>query len=115
MRRLLKTPLRLLWRLTAVLRRPLVRKLDRKLIRLCREELAPALAVQSLELRAENDRLYETLRHIQAQLQGQQHVLGEMSLALDSLIRELVRLQMQVEALPGAAPSPAGQDRAEAG
>jgi hypothetical protein len=115
MQRLIKRLLTSLWGATAWLRRPLVRKLDHSLTRICREGLAPGLAAQGEELRAHNDRLHETLLLIQAQLQGQNQALGEMSLALDSVIRELVRLRMQVEAMPLEEPGvSASPDAAEA-
>jgi hypothetical protein len=111
MKRLLKMPLVLVWRMTAWLRRPLVREVARA----CREAVAPDLAAQTEGLRGRNDRLHTLLVELHDQVQGQSRALAEMSLALDSVVRELVRLHRQVEALPLARPGPAtAQQGAEA-
>ena len=99
MKRLLKRPFALAWRLTAWLRRPFVRELSHA----CREAVSPDMAAQTRQL-----------RHLHSQVQQQNQALTELSLALDSVVRELARLHAQLDALHSA-PALAGRERAEAG
>ena len=69
MKRLFKQPARILWRITGPLRRPLIRKFDRHLL-----QLFGSVAV-----------------HCNAP--------ADLELTLSSVVRELARLQLQVEAL----------------
>ena len=88
MKRLLKLPLHFVWRITAPLRRPIARSLRDFLTRIHREAIAQDMQAQQ-----------DLLNSVLPQLRRQDQVLTEMSLCLDSMTRELVRLQLQVEAL----------------
>jgi hypothetical protein len=72
MKRLLKVPARMMWRMTRPLRVPIMRKFDAMIMRIF----------------AQN----RNLMHVC-------HVTEETSLLMDHMVRELVRLQTKVESL----------------
>ena len=78
MRKSIKSVLRGLWRLTSPLRRPIFRKFDASLVEQLQRQLKPVgqiIAEQGIELR-------------------------ELNLCAENTIRELIRLQAQLEAIP---------------
>jgi hypothetical protein len=112
MKGLLRMPLALVWRMTAWLRRPFVREVARA----CREAVAPDLAAQTEGLRGRNERMHALLLQLQDQVQGQNRTLAELSLALDSTVRELARLHAQLDTLAPATADflPPRRERADA-
>jgi len=74
MNRLLKFPFKVLWRMTAPVRRPLVRRLEALLTRCC----SPTYHLNNTNIC---------------------HVTEESNLLMDHMVRELVRLQKQVDQL----------------
>jgi hypothetical protein len=89
MKSLIRAVARAVWRSLAPLRRPFVRKLDRYLTRIVSAEMDASVSPALARLHQQMDGLIHTI-HGSAQA---------TDLALQSLVRELVRLQMQVEAL----------------
>lgn len=91
MKRLIKFPLRMLWRLTAPVRRPLVRKVEALLARAVARAPVPAPHV-----------------HVACECR----VNAEAGLLMDYMVRELVRVQTRLdhlqEAVEGLAPAPHG-------
>ncbi len=96
MKRLLKMPFALVWRLTAWLRRPLVAEVAHA----CRQAVSADLAAPT-----------QQFIHLHSQVQQQNQALAELNLALDSAVRELARLHAQLDALHSAP----GRERAEVG
>lgn len=82
MKRLLKSILKGAWGKTAVVRRPIVRRLDAHVERVL-------------------DRSVRTpvIEAVQASTHATQVLAFDMNLVLNSVVRELARLQLQVEAL----------------
>ncbi len=120
--KLLKTILRPFWRMTAPLRRPLVRKVDNHLIRLislashemivhaCHHAALEGSRIASCEAIGEHalppilprlDEMRGTLGRIEESVNIGRHIAHEhasdTNLLLDSLVREVTRLQMQIE------------------
>jgi len=88
----IKAPLKILWRLLAPVRRPLLRKLDQR--------------IAAVVLRALADRHHELLGQIldsrklsAAAEDRQQTILAELNMLAESIVRELMRLQRQMEAI----------------
>jgi hypothetical protein len=80
MKRLLKYPLKAVWRLTAPLRRPILRRYEAMLVRCCAQA-----------------------QHHEFHLEC--HVTPETNLVMEHLLRELVRLQDQIDHLQTAVES----------
>ncbi len=87
MRQRIKSVLRRLWRLASPLRRPIVRKFDAYLVERLQRQIKPLAQVVAEQL-------------VQ---------LRELNLCAENTIRELIRLQMQLEAGQLAADPSAGQ------
>jgi hypothetical protein len=104
MKSLLKRSLRALWRSLAPVHRPLLRKLDGRFSRLVEaavrplvvgefeRRIHPALDATTAVVREHVDRNEDAVEFLRRTAQ-------ENTLLLDSLVRELVRVQMQLEAL----------------
>jgi hypothetical protein len=102
MKRYLKAILKRLWRLTGPARRPLARKLGLFLAEVVRAEVGPQLgAISTTVARVEAPE--GPLRAIEHSVNlarcTSDAFAAEANLILDSLIREVARLQLQVEAL----------------
>lgn len=110
MKRLIKSLLRKLWQTTSFVRRPLARKLDswiervldRALTRQLEGQLASLNRVESALARTDGfDRMTQDLGQLSQQVEVSremsEHALGETSLLLDCLLREVSRLQLQME------------------
>jgi hypothetical protein len=80
MKRLIKRPLRAIWRMTHPVRRPIVRKLEAFLARTYAQAQAP---------------MPQPHVHVACNCR----VTEETSLVIDYMVRELVRLQIQVDRL----------------
>ena len=98
MKRLLKKVLRSAWRATAPARRPIARKVHAYLVRANVAALAEAEAVNV------HDRILPPLywgfeASIEATHRAAASLSADTSLVLNSVVRELARLQMQVEIL----------------
>src|SRR5438093_851221 len=91
MNRLLKAILRAVWRLTTPIRRPVVRKLDGHVVALLVQAIRGPILERLDAVPWHEDGLPPSSRP--------EPRLQEMSLAINGLIREVVRLQMQVEVL----------------
>jgi hypothetical protein len=92
MKRRLKSILKALWRLGAPIHRPLVRRLDARQERL----IAGALRGWLEPLPGGLARLEAAINHARCTSDA---FAAEANLTLDSVVRELTRLQMRVEAL----------------
>lgn len=114
MKRLLSAILRGCWRRTAPLRRPLARKLDGHLVTVMAYAVRGPI-LERLEVLSRLEHSLQALPRLEHSLQALPRLehslqalsilesqLQEMSLALNALIREVVRLQMQIEALEPA-------------
>jgi hypothetical protein len=97
MKRLLKSVARSGWRLTGPIRRPIGRKVDAKLARVV------ATTVDAIVREQIQAQLHPWLDAIEQNIwqgRGQANAhADETNLTLDSLVREIGRLQMQVEVL----------------
>jgi hypothetical protein len=115
MRSFLKRSLRALWRALAPLHRPLLRKLDGRFTGLVEATVRP-LVVAELERRIHPalDATTAVVRdHIDRNedaVQFLRRTAQENTLLLDSLVRELVRVQMQLEALDGSVADRSSRD-----
>jgi hypothetical protein len=98
MKSIIRSIARAVWRGLAPVRRPLVRKLDRHLTRAVATEVAGA--IEGLEGRIA-PALAEVILRGDILIQLANRSAQETDLVLQSLVRELVRVQMQVEALRG--------------
>ncbi len=102
MKRLFKKLARTLWRISASVRRPIIRKFDHHMIQLLRP-LSPHPEVPAnLELALSN--VVRELARLQTMveiLQRQTEAPANLDLVLTSVVRELARLQIQVEILQG--------------
>lgn len=101
MKRLVKGTLRRCWSATAPLRRPVVRKLDAFVGRTLAHHLAiPMARIERIEGSLVHlDRLDSLQRHIEAARSISENLGAEANLLMDSLVREITRLQLQVEDL----------------
>jgi hypothetical protein len=90
--RLLKTVCRPVWRATAPVRRPILARLDAQR----RQSVAAVVTPSQDDLRAVCARIEESLLHARARAEQQ---AGETNLLLDSLVREIARLQQRVDDL----------------
>jgi hypothetical protein len=92
MKRFLKSVLKSLWAWTAPVRCPLMHKVDHHLARLVAETVGPYTT-----------RLEGPIERIEASVNVGRHVVehqnADANLLLDGLVREIARLQMQIEAL----------------
>lgn len=98
MKRLLKSVMRSAWRATSPIRRPIARKVHGTLVRAGVAALAQAEAV------AVHERVLPPLYWgFEASIEATHHAAralsADTSLVLNSVVRELARLQMQVEVL----------------
>jgi len=95
----LKAILKPLWRLSAPVRRPLLRKFDEHLA----HALAQNLIGPSARLEATHAAVAGALVRLEGSLQVGRHVVehqnADANLLLDGLVREVARLQLQIEAL----------------
>jgi hypothetical protein len=82
MKRLIKKMLKAMWQKTAFLRRPIVRRLDHKLDAILQQVIEKNLATTLQRFETTNNCL-----------------IYEVNLVLNSVVRELARLQMEVETL----------------
>lgn len=97
MKRMIKSVVRSGWRLTGPIRRPLGRKLDSKLTH------AVAIVVDSIVREQIQAQIHPRLDGLdlnvwQGRGEANAHAT-EVNLTLDSLVREIGRLQMQIESL----------------
>lgn len=108
MNRVLRGFLKALWRVTTPLRLPLARKFDAHidtiLTRTIRAHVSPALGAPVLgAVELVHQAVTVTHHAVHATHQDVQHTArlqaGDVNLVLNSLIREVARLQMQVEIL----------------
>jgi|GEM_PF-7069804 len=98
-KRMLKPVARMLWRGTSPIRRPLVRKFNNKVGTLMHEQIS---SISSMQDRLSRDihAALEHHRHYHEQKAREvQPVIQELNLVLDGVVRELTRLQNQVEIL----------------
>jgi hypothetical protein len=100
----LKSAARRIWRLTAPVRRPVVRKFDERLNRLVSAALQahrPVLQLQVAppDLSQIESAIHDMAASLRMARQVSEHHASEANLLMDNLLREVVRLQMQVEAL----------------
>jgi hypothetical protein len=99
-KRLLKKAVRPFWRLTGPLRRPIARRLDARIqvmISLAlRQEVLPAIQVS---LDASTHAMARLEASIGAANHSAQTLATDMDLMLSSVIREIARLQVQVDAI----------------
>ena len=105
MKRLLKAMAKGCWRLLAPLRRPVVRKVDGHLARLVDQSIEGRVVPRLEAIAAALGRIEgpEGLRGVEhainvARCTADEHA-SEANLLMDSVVRELARLQMQVEVL----------------
>jgi hypothetical protein len=92
MKSLIRSIARFGWRCLAPLRRPLVRKLNRQVSIIVAAEVAVAIDQRIAPLFARVNEQIDTLIHLT------DHSRRETDLMLNSLLRELVRVQMQIDA-----------------
>lgn len=94
---------KLLWRLAAPLHRPLLRRFDNYLSSRLARELACWLAQPLRELSSQTTTAHaQHLEHVRDLNQTLRDAFTDQSLFAESIVRELVRLQMQVESLQHA-------------
>lgn len=103
MKRLLKRAVRPFWRMTAPIRRPILRKLDARLHFMVatsiRSEVLPTIEASL----ASSARVLERLEASVASANHTAHAMScDMDLMLGSVIREVARLQAQVDAIDEA-------------
>lgn len=82
MKRFLKTVLKAMWKKTAIVRRPILRKLDAHVEHVLDQSVRTPV-----------------MEAVQASTHATQVLAFDMNLVLNSVVRELARLQLQVEAL----------------
>ena len=102
MKRLLKAILRRGWRVTGPIRRPLLRKAHALMVRAGADALAgsPLAAQIRADAAAANDRVLPAIhRHLDATAEAARSTTADLDLLLNGMVRELARLQMQVQAL----------------
>jgi hypothetical protein len=117
--RWIKAPLRAAWRGTVWIRRPLAGKLDAFLARAAARAIEPAL-IELRALRPEVARMEAGLsrldhlgplhEHLAANRRISEDVAIEANLLMDGLLREITRLQLQVEELRERLDAPRGTD-----
>ena len=104
MKSFVKRSARSLWRALGPLHRPILRKIDGRFTRLVEETVRP-IVVSELERRihpaldATMTAVCEHIRKNEAAVDYLRRTAQENTLLLDSLVRELVRVQMRLEAL----------------
>jgi hypothetical protein len=109
MKRLLKAIARAIWRLTGPFRRPVVRRLDNHLSRLVDGSIEGRVVPRLEAIAAALARI----EGFEGGLRGVEHAINvarctsdahaaDANLLMDSVVRELARLQMQVEVLQQA-------------
>jgi hypothetical protein len=99
-KRLLKKAVRPLWRLTAPIRRPIARRLDARVQQMIslalRQEVLPSI-------QASLDASAHAMGRLEASIGAANHsaltLATDMDLMLGSVIREIARLQVQVDAI----------------
>lgn len=97
MKRFLKTVARSGWRLTGPIRRPIGRKVDAKLSRVVATTVDSVVREHiQTQLHPRLDALEQNVWHGRGEVNAH---ATETNLTLDSLVREIGRLQMQVEVL----------------
>ncbi len=122
MKRFVKAILRAAWRATGPIRRPLLRKAHALMVQASAEALArsPLAAEIRTDAAASRDQFLPPIhRHIEQAAETARSTSADLDLVLNGMIREVARLQMQVEALQEtieATSRPLGEDaRANAG
>jgi len=100
MKGLFKRFLKAIWRATAPLRRPVMRKIDNHVDRLFSRALDANVLPVALDVRKQLEQLLPATLDVRRHLENTiiEHTY-ETNLALNSLVREMIRLQMQVEVL----------------
>ncbi|MBX6311668.1 MAG: hypothetical protein IRY99_01900 [Isosphaeraceae bacterium] len=99
MKQMLRAVIRALWRASAPLRRPLVRKIDAKVM----QAVGVAIQAEVQPIRQQLQEIPAGLRGLELALNHARYVtdnhLSDTNLVLDSVVRELARLQRQIEIL----------------
>jgi hypothetical protein len=96
MKRLIKRALKPIWRATAPIRRPIIRKIDAKIAASIRAEVLPTIEASLASSARVLDRLEAS---VGAANHTAQTMACDMDLMLGSVIREVARLQAQVDAI----------------
>lgn len=91
MKHLINKPLKALWRMTAPIRRPVRARIDRF--------LHSSIVVPVVQGTAGPDRISNLELHAQAVTQRVELIQHDLNLTLNDLVREVTRLQIQIEAV----------------
>jgi hypothetical protein len=106
---LVRSLMRVLWRATAFLRRPFGAKARHWICLRYQELIAPQFAQHTQELQAQRQvqaQILHALAQLETRVPPPQPVPGDLNLTLDNLVRELIRLQIQVDELASQAAYP---------
>lgn len=87
------------WRLSGPVRRPLARKFDARIHRIVEQSIAVALVEPNARLGAACAALGRIEESVNVGRHVVEHQNSDANLLLDGMIREVARLQMQIEAL----------------
>lgn len=87
------------WRLSGPVRRPLAHKFDGRIHKIVDQSLAVALATPNVRLEAICSALGRIEESVNIGRHTVEHQNSDANLLLDGMIREVARLQMQIEAL----------------
>ena len=100
MKRLVKRAVMPIWRLTAPLRRPLMRRLDSRLNRMISASIEANLMPTIQHSLASTTHAIERLeRSLDSSSHSAQAMAGDVDLMLGSVVREIARIQIRLDAL----------------